>query len=286
VPKRHPIHLDLSRRTISAGFQATIVVAGLPLHAHAQDPAASPSLIALSFNLSSVPGAAPSRKSAVAPAWRTTFGSERRSAPPRPKNAGLPGADIVLLQGISDMKSVRQWFPARDWKLVVSRQLLISDDPLETWSRDGIASVPTTGIAVRYRPGMRVTAQDHLLDLAKADDTQPNSIQPAGTAIRVQMAGTTIWALSVHLPPECLGASQACVANDTMARWWQSKKQPGLVLITGGRFGDPANPAPQPGPCAQQLLRVEPGDVALGVVLAHAKPDSEIGCAATAAIKN
>jgi hypothetical protein len=253
-----------------------------PPGADVQDAMDTHTITALSFDLSAVPGAAPSGQAAVSPAWRTTFGSERRSAPARPVTGGLAGADIVLLHGIGDMKTVRQWFPAREWKLVVSRQLLISDDPLETWSRDGIAPVPTTGIAVRYQPGMRVTAQEHLLDLALSSGSSPPTVQPAGTAIRIQLASQIVWALSVHLPPACFGTSLPCPEGETVSRWWSAKKEEGLPVLTGGRFQDPLNSAV--GPCAHQSLRVELGETGANVSGMRAKLEAATGCTATATL--
>ncbi len=250
--------------------------------ADGQGAQATRPITVLSFDLSSVPGAAPSRLVVNSPAWRTTFGSERHSAPARPITGGLAGADIVLLHGIGDMKTVRQWFPAREWKLVVSRQLLISDDPLETWSRDGIAAVPTTGIAVRYQAGMRVTAQDHLLELARSSGNSPPVVQPAGTAIRVQLAGQIVWALSLHLPPACIDGPHPCPENDATSRWWQSKKEAGLTLLTGGRFHDPQNSAL--GPCAHQIVRVEPAVNSASVIITQATPEPETGCTARVTI--
>ena len=64
------------------------------------------------------------RKKPVERSWRNTFGSERRIAS-RPAIAGEKlGADVVLLQGVKSIQEVRQIFPARDWKLILSRQVL------------------------------------------------------------------------------------------------------------------------------------------------------------------
>ncbi len=67
----------------------------------------------MSWNVASSPYAIAMRKiKSSAPAWRTSFGSERRTndAPPPPQSA-LIDADVVLLQGITNPRALRRLFP-------------------------------------------------------------------------------------------------------------------------------------------------------------------------------
>lgn len=132
------------------------------------------------------------------------------------------------------MREVRRLFPARDWKLVVSRQLLTSDDPLDPWSRDAVASRPVTAIAVRYQQGVRVIGQDHTMELAAHDASAPaGAAPPAATAVRLNVQGKTVWAVSVALTPGC-AADAGCPARAALEHWRQARRSEGDVTIAGG----------------------------------------------------
>lgn len=149
--------------------------------------------------------------------------------------AGTIDADIVLVQGIRDMRTLRRWFPAKHWKIVVSRQLLQSEDPLDVLSQDAVAAVPVTGVAVRYQPGLRVTGQDHLLDLPGSDPRDGRPMKRAGTAARVKIGDTIVWALSVDLQ-HCTSAEEACDAEIPLDAWRSARIEKSGKLLTGGRF--------------------------------------------------
>ncbi|MDX2309268.1 MAG: hypothetical protein NW216_13590 [Hyphomicrobium sp.] len=182
--------------------------------------------------------------------WRTSFGSERRS-PARYTLAGGPfDADLVLVQGIRDVRALRQWFPAKAWKLVVSRQFL-GDDARRRSPNEGSAAGPAaTGIAIRYQPGMRVTGQDHLFDLA-GDNLDGNRSVPAGTAVRVKIGEAMISALSVHLSVGCPGdvSRPTCPANPGIQNW-RNGLAPEDIVVIGGRYpiSEPAGSAPDAAP--------------------------------------
>jgi hypothetical protein len=265
---------------------AMLALAG-PVRAQVAAPQSVPlsePLKVVSFNLAQVAGAPPSQRKPETAAWRTTFGSERRSPPPRAKEAALD-ADIVLLQGVSSMATLRQWFPPRSWKLVVSRQILTSVDEFDTAWQDGTSPIPTTALAIRYQPGLRVTAQDHLLDLAKP----PNADDPpsaAGTAVRIKAGTQTVWALSADVPATCVAQGEACPALAAITRWRDGKRQDGSAVVTGGNFR--AQPkgalnAPIATPtCATQALQLDFG-TPFAQSTADAQPSEETGC--TAAIE-
>ena len=158
------------RGRVRAGVLAFICCAGfamVPVFAQPRISDGEPIRIA-SWNLLDAVGVGViDRAEPVAPTWRNTFGSERRVAA-KPKFAGdRLGADVVLLQGVKSVGEVRQLFPARTWKLILSRQIL-RDGTSGRFSAstriDG--SGTTTAIAVRYQRRLRVTRIEHLLELA------------------------------------------------------------------------------------------------------------------------
>lgn len=99
--------------------------------------------------------------------WRNTFGAERRLETATHFDGRRLGADVVLLQGVRIIKEVRKIFPARDWKVIVSRQILRHGKGQLNRSTTLDGKATATAIAVRYQRALRVTAVEHLLDLGK-----------------------------------------------------------------------------------------------------------------------
>ena len=132
------------------------------------------SLVLLSVDVRTMPDYVVKSADPPAPQWRTSFGSERRSEPVKAKSSTSVDADIVLLQGVTHVPTLRRWFPAGQWRLVVSRQIhAASADPDANATVADRAPIPTTAVAVRLRRGLRVTGQDHLLELADASGRGP-----------------------------------------------------------------------------------------------------------------
>jgi hypothetical protein len=196
------------------------------------------------------------------PAWRTTFGSERRNAAEKSRATHGPiDADVVLLQGVTAIRPVRKLFPANDWKLIVSRQMLDYDDDLGLRSRDALSSLPTTAVAVRYQAGWRVMGQEHLLGLASpAADGLAMPRPAAGTAVRVNVAnGPTLWFLSLDLSPlSCAPDEPQCQRPKAIETWIKAKASAGGVAVLGGRTSArPLAALPQP-PCVDQVIETIP----------------------------
>lgn len=233
--------------------------------------------------------------------WRNTFGSERRIEA-KPKFAGEKlGADIVLLQGVKNIREVRQLFPARSWKLIVSRQILRA-------SRDGSLSGSTqiegigttTAIAVRYQRRLRVTGTEHLMELSGSrpagdassigpetpDIGQPASTaapappvraSSAGLAVRISFSGMMFWAVSAALANNCRNARDArCVASKKLDDWLQGKRDQGLNIVIGGQLDPGFRKAGAYGACANQEIVT---DKALD---AETGADTVAGCVAFA----
>jgi hypothetical protein len=289
------------RRTMFslAGGTLLLGIAGLTVTAGAQPTITDDDLLRIaSWNLLDAVGAGViKRKKRVQKSWRNTFGAERRIAS-RPKFAGDKlGADIVLLQGVKSIREVRQIFPARYWKLILSRQVLrqnrgrINADTVLGGSRT------TTAVAVRYQRGLRVTGYEHLLDLGAtsekdADTAKPNAAEtqeavpaprtataekpspPAGMALRIAHGRNNFWVVSVVLPDACRLGNGTCRSADELTKWADGKRKLGLGVVFGGRLAESLRQAGPSGTCAEQEI------VADRVLTAEAGADAIAGCVA------
>lgn len=103
---------------------------------------------------------------AVKRTWRHTFGSERRANASKANGAGDIDADVVLLQGVRSAKIARKLFPARDWRLILSRQLLDLTGFDNRFGQPLPDGKSITAIAVRYSRYIRVTGHEHFMSMA------------------------------------------------------------------------------------------------------------------------
>lgn len=245
----------------------------------AQMAASDETLTLLSVDVRTLPGAGPQSSSPAPPAWRTSFGSERRSEKSVSPPQTAVDADIVLLQGVTDFPLLRRWFPARNWKLVVSRQLF--DPAGETGEFPAPAArtrVPTTAIAVRLRTGLRLTGRDHLLELATPSSTTTDAAPAAaGTAVRVQIDRRETWAISVLLPEEC---QSDCPARVALQNWYQKRDGENVRRVTAGRFRLTADPAAA-APCGGLGLELHPAPPPPRPAFFPATVTPDLGCAAS-----
>lgn len=232
-------------------------------------------LTILSVDVRTLPGARTRAPAAEAPRWRTSFGSERRSEAAIAKPTTSVDADIVLLQGVTDVPALRRWFPAGQWRVVASRQLIAgaTDDR-------AAAPVPSTAIAVRLRQGLRVTAQTHLAELADALGQGPDAPSAAGTAVRVNLANRQTWALSVHLPEAC---PPDCPGRQALQRWHDARASENVRRVTGGLFEKIPGPA-NSSACAQFGLRLDPPPPPPRPSFTSASLTPELGCAAAVSV--
>ena len=248
---------------------APALAAGFALLAPAAlcaEPPAPQMLRIASIDLAEAPGLAPPKKPKQArAAWRTTFGSERSIEPEAKKkaakNTGAIDADAVLLQGVVDPTSLRRLFPAGSWRLVVSREAFLSSSP-----------APVTAIAVRVRPGLRLTAREHLMGLAAATtaparakkakatsvalSTADDNAKPehaSATALRIVENGRATWLVSAKLPDTCGTGDTACDAQSRLIKWREAKLKAAESVVAGGQLA-----AARPGaPCAKQVIEAD-----------------------------
>lgn len=267
-----------------AGLMGAVVLALPTSAAHAQAaPSPARPLTIVSLDAASIAGLAPAAPNKARPAWRTTFGSERRSEPKTVLPTGPVDADVVLILGLTQLRPMRLVFPAKDWKLVVSRQMLAGDGPDGAVSGDGsVVERPVTAVAIRLREGLRVTAQEHLLALASPiADGLARPRAPAGTAVRIQAGRTALWAVSVDLNPLSCGPDEPqCKEPKVLADWRQQKLAGGEQMIIGGRVDIGGPPVLPPPPCpGLALLERRPGSDATARRVA-ALPEGDLGCIA------
>lgn len=204
------------------------------------------------------------------PAWRTTFGSERKTQPEIKTGlaatalAPIAAADVVLVQGVRANAPLRRLFPPRDWRLVVSRRILSSTDPVGF--RRARADLPhTTAIAVKARGHLRITARALSLAL-HAGETAGEAGDAAATAVRLSDGGgRTLWLASIALPPSCGIEDPPCPARGKLDAWRREKLASGEPTVIGGRMIASARAAAE-NPDGEQELCASHGiesDVAL-----------------------
>jgi hypothetical protein len=211
--------------------------------------------------------------------WRTTFGSERRPAEPQAiKGTVVIDADVVLLQGLTDIVAVRRVFPAWHWRLIVSRRALSARLPREAGLTRVPPDTPVTAIAVRARRGLRISARDELRELhdIEADlGHKPTAV----TAARIADGTRTLWFVSVMLADACTGAQGTCPARDYLSSWRRRKREGGEPTVAGGRLST-ASGTVSPGPCQRQMIEAD-SKGAFGPPLgATGAPRGDTGCVA------
>lgn len=241
-------------------------------------------LTLLSVDVRTLPGALARQPEADAPRWRTSFGSERRSETSAAKPTTSVDADIVLLQGVTDVRALRRWFPAGQWRVIASRQLIARIGPnapeADAPAADTAIPVPSTAIAVRLRRGLRLTAQNHLPELADALGQGPAAPSAAGTAVRVMIDNRETWAISVHLPDGC---ASGCPGRQALQRWHDARSNENIRRVTGGMF-EPATGPVKSSACARFGLRLDPPPPPPRPSFTPASLTPDLGCAAAVTV--
>jgi hypothetical protein len=193
------------------------------------------------LDLAEVPALAPPKPMRTdQSAWRTSFGSERKSEPkvkassPDSPLAAIADADAVLIQGVHAAAPLRRLFPPRTWRLIVSRDLAAAANSPRGTNAGSDAAI--TAIAIKARPDLRVTARAAglRLEATEAQDDSGASPQTTVTAVRLVDAGRAIWLASVALPAGCREAS-ACPARQQLNAWRDTKRGDGELTVIGGR---------------------------------------------------
>lgn len=247
----------------------------------------------LSWNVGSSPYAIAMRKiKSSPPAWRTSFGSERRTidAPPPPQ-ADLIDADVVLLQGIINPRALRRLFPARKWRLIFSRRAL-ETLPKGSVFTAPVSSVEVEAVAVRYRDGLRVVNRAESiadpppvtppLPASTAPPTPPaENAQSPGLAVQVIDRGRTVWLASVTLDATCGEGQSGCTKSGLFARWRAARHQAREDVIAGGRLRGDADATL----CQTQQIEVDAAAANALPRLAKGESRNVLGCVAELTIE-
>jgi hypothetical protein len=174
------------------------------------------------------------------PVWRTTFGAASLidANAPKPK---VIEADVVLLQDVTNLMQLRRAFPPKSWRLIVSRQMV----PDDARSPAAISKNPSTVIAVRFQPDIRIAGQEHLMDMAdrkslseaaKLTGAPELSSAPlvAATAVRLNIVGKFAWVVSASFDESCGIPGPACPQRTRLNTWIDQRRKMGEAVIAGG----------------------------------------------------
>ncbi|MGE5266923.1 MAG: hypothetical protein ACM3L9_06115 [Deltaproteobacteria bacterium] len=260
---------------------AAMAAAGAPfgvLTAAAEPDAANSEMLKImAVDARSLPGWPVAKPATPTAQWRTSFGSERRSEPARPKPKAAIDADIVLLQGVTDVRAMRAWFPAGQWRLIASPHIFAgSADQMDGSAPAPPTPIPATAVAVRLRPGLRITAKDHLPEVAGPPGDAAGGA--AATAARIRFENRETWAVSVFLPDGCAGS---CPQRTALDRWYEARAAENVRRVTGGRFA----PAFSAGSgCTAFGLRLDPAPPPPRPAYTSASLTPDLGCTATVSV--
>ncbi|MGF1649833.1 MAG: hypothetical protein ACFCUN_05230 [Hyphomicrobiaceae bacterium] len=166
------------------------------------------------------PDLAPNTQGAEAGAWRTSFGSERRTHAGAAARAGFE-ADVIVLPSVSSAARVRSLFPAEDFFVISSPQLmqlaLMERRTGKTASSTGAAIVlrRTSGVRLlqRQRISPRQSSLDQVLSPLPEDLAHGISDGPKPFAIAVAFGEARLWIVAADFSGSCIGPRD-CRARD------------------------------------------------------------------------
>ena len=202
--------------------------------------------------------------------WRHTFGAERKSPSRANFDIARLDADVVLLQGLSMLAHARLLFPASQWRVVASRQIIQPMLPgSNSNARWGSAPrPPTTAIAIRYQRSVRVMGIEHIAEVVApvanaTSNTDAASETPAAVAVRLRINGRLVWAVSADLPQACGEPAEAptaaCPARAALESWQAARRPAERVLIGGPNTTPTSSPSPTNPVCRSQAIAMTDG---------------------------
>lgn len=179
------------------------------------------------------------KKKAKAPSWRHTFGAERGDRRQTKLKAFNLDVDIVMLQGAQNIGVVRRMFPARDWKLILSRDYRfvaprlgrLPDDlsAFDISAQQRTSPKPITAIAVRYQRRLRVRGIEHIGERPSGTGPAFAEPPPSAIAVRVNYFGRPAWFVSSRGPGPCAPSQAECSFKTAISDWYNEKIKHGPV---------------------------------------------------------
>lgn len=178
--------------------------------------------------------------------WRHTFGSERVDAKKARLGIFNLDVDVVLLQGVRNVSALRRVFPARVWKLILSRDYMRSLPSLgrlpadlrgfDVSATELVALAPVTAVALRYQRRLRVRAIKHIEPGAGTVRPENQTDQPtAATAVGINYFGSRLWLVSLAFTKSCAGKLANCPAWKTTTDWFNALNPFDRVPTVAGR---------------------------------------------------
>lgn len=167
-------------------------------------------------------------KKSEGPSWRHTFGSERLDRRKKRNRVFNLSSDVVLLQGVRNMRTLRRMFPRRDWNIVLSRRHLMDIPRLgrlpsdlrsfDVSVHDQMLGRSVVAIAVRYGSHMRVRAVRHYRRARDNTQNLPN-LDGQATAVLLTYFGATVWLVSAEVANGCADGAPSCQPLHDVHSW-------------------------------------------------------------------
>ncbi|MDX2260054.1 MAG: hypothetical protein NW205_14215 [Hyphomicrobiaceae bacterium] len=228
-------------------------------------------------------GALAAAEPAGGPAWRHTFGAERRLAKVREEDGGRLDADVVLLQGIVSVRDVRLMFPARGWRLILSREILRAErDASGETDRLRPERAPAVAIAIRHQRTVKITLIEHPLRGNPPGGAAGAAGPVPAVAVRLVHERGQAWLMSADLSGACPRSAEAAgatcaerlAAYPALVAYLEGRAEDAVIaggVLSGGEASAqtaPAQAATSSGTavverdrCGEQTLLARPGDL-------------------------
>jgi endonuclease/exonuclease/phosphatase family metal-dependent hydrolase len=172
-------------------------------------------------------------------------------------------ADIVALQEIGTREGAERLFPKERYHLRMSGRY---DENLARGIEDGIY----TAVAVRRKPDLKILQQNDLAALSVGDGRYSTR---RGTALLLDVDGTRLWILSVHLKSSCSRSKSPGKSSDRdcqifwqqrlpLKAWIDERRAEGIPFVIAGDFNRRFRLFESEGPFWQYLNTADTGQSA------------------------
>ncbi|MEL6621966.1 MAG: hypothetical protein AAFQ11_03735 [Pseudomonadota bacterium] len=183
-------------------------------------------------------------------AWRTTFGAERTERESVPASVGFK-ADIVAVTGIRNFQLLRKVFPARDYFVIASPQLI--NQALIQGRSQSAFQFPNVALVVRRRAGVLARRREQMVfandgvvlseidrELGSTPSDLTVAARPSALPFAVFMiaGGTRFWLVAADLTGDCeveVGCAKQATQDARLKSWIARQVSSGapVVLVSG-----------------------------------------------------